>query len=201
MTQASRLRKPNPLQTDRKPTIRSSRGFTLIELLVIIIILGVLASIALGSYNSFLRRERVNAVALALSGWLMEIRQTSLRLQGAGCTVSFQTGVRTPGQELASVQAGSSCAENLVINSILNLDQTLTSGLDVQMIPSNSSFAFTPRSLTTNTSDILIGFTVNAEAPQRCVRIKAISGAVEIGRNNSSSSPAGECTFTTERSF
>lgn len=176
-------------------------GFSLVELLVVVVVLGIFSAIALESYNSFLRRERVNAVALALYGWLSEVRQASLRLQDDGCVVSFQNGVRAVGQELAKVQVGSSCASMLGIKSTMSLDRELTNGLSAQISTTASSVSFTPRTLTTNTSDLIVGIIVNTQSPQRCVRISAVSGFIQLGRNNLSSDSTAACAYSTERSI
>jgi prepilin-type N-terminal cleavage/methylation domain-containing protein len=200
-----RLLRPFPISELLNPAPlghkESHHGFSLVELLVVVVILGIFAAIALESYNSFLRRERVNAVALSLYGWLNEVRQASLRLQDSGCTVTFASGSIAAGQQLASVEAGSSCAVILGIKSSLVLDRELTNGLSAQMGPSALSFTYTPRTLSTNVSDITIGLTVDTKAPQRCLLISAVSGSIQIGRNNSSSATTGVCSYSTQRSI
>ena len=181
--------------------VARQRGYTLVELLVVVVILGLLSAIGAQSYNSFLRRERVNAVALALYGWLSEVRQASLRLQSDSCTISFQTGTRSVNQQLATIQSGSSCEAMLGIKSSLSLDRELTNGLSAQLSSSAASVSFTPRTLTTNTEDIVIGLVVNSQSPQHCVRISAVSGFVQVGRNDSSSSTAGTCSYPSDRRF
>jgi type II secretory pathway pseudopilin PulG len=54
-------------------------GFSLAEQLVIVVILGIMASIAIPSFLFVLRRERVNAVALEAAGWLEEVRTAAAR--------------------------------------------------------------------------------------------------------------------------
>ncbi|MCP9875266.1 MULTISPECIES: prepilin-type N-terminal cleavage/methylation domain-containing protein [unclassified Cyanobium] len=179
----------------------SECGLSLAELLIVIVILGIFAAITLESYNSFQRRERVNAVALSIYGWLNEVRQASLRLQDSGCMVTFASGSIAAGQQLASVETGSSCAAILGANSSLVLDRDLTNGLITQIGPSVLSVTYTPRTLSTNVSDITIGLTVDAKAPQRCLLVSAVSGSIQVGRNNSSSSTTGVCSYSTQRSI
>lgn len=54
-------------------------GFSFVELIVVVVILGVAVSLAIPSFLSVLRRERVNAIALEAAGWLEEARSQSAR--------------------------------------------------------------------------------------------------------------------------
>ena len=57
----------------------SEAGLTLTELLVVVAILSISAAISLPSFLFVLRRERVNATALEVAGWLEEARSQSAR--------------------------------------------------------------------------------------------------------------------------
>lgn len=187
-------------------------GYTLVEVLIVVVMIGVLAALGIQSFNSFLRRERVNAVAMALYGWLNEVRQESLRLQGqnsldaavdSSCTISFESGLRSAGQLLASVDQSLSptCFSQLAANSELSLEPSLTRGLAVNMSPSLTAVTFTPRTLSTNVDDIVIGLTVGAAGPVRCIKISAVSGALQIGRNDSSSISSSACSYSSKGSL
>ena len=57
----------------------SESGLTLTELLIVVAILSISAAIFLPSFLFVLRRERVNAIALEVAGWLEEARSQSAR--------------------------------------------------------------------------------------------------------------------------
>ncbi len=58
---------------------RRNRGYTLVELMVIVAVLGILAAIAVPSFLFVLRRERVNALAFEIAGWLEASRSIAAR--------------------------------------------------------------------------------------------------------------------------
>lgn len=74
-----------------------NRGFTLIELMVTVAIAGVLASVALPSYNSYVKRSRVPAALEGLSGYHTRMEQ---RYQDTG---NYGTAGTTCGVALPTV--------------------------------------------------------------------------------------------------
>jgi Tfp pilus assembly major pilin PilA len=67
-------------------------GFTLVEQLVIVAVIGILAAIVVPSFLFVLRRERVNALAFEIAGWLEEIRSIAARevnpnAMAGGCAI------------------------------------------------------------------------------------------------------------------
>ena len=57
---------------------RNSSGFTMIELLVVVVIIGVLTSIAIASFNSFSRAQSIRLAALELKNDLRKVKTDSI---------------------------------------------------------------------------------------------------------------------------
>jgi len=82
--------------------MKRSRGFTLIELLLVLVIMGILAALALVSWqDSVVRARRVDAAAslVELAGWLERNAATSNRYDldpnGAAVALPFAVSPRT----------------------------------------------------------------------------------------------------------
>lgn len=75
-----------------------NRGFTLIELMVTVAIAGVLASVALPSYNNYVKRSRVPAALEGLSAYYTRMEQRyqdvgNYGTSGTTCGVAVPTVV------------------------------------------------------------------------------------------------------------
>jgi len=73
------------------------RGFSLIELMVTVAIVGILAAIAIPSYNSYVRRSKRSDAKVALTGLAQQYERCYTRYNAynnAGCNVAL--GVDTP---------------------------------------------------------------------------------------------------------
>lgn len=77
----------------RELKIRAA-GFTLIELMIVVVIIGILTSVALPSYNDHVRRSRAASALGELSSWAARMEQSYLdnRNYGAGaCRIAAPT--------------------------------------------------------------------------------------------------------------
>ena len=72
-----------------------NRGFTLIELMVTVAVAGVLASVALPSYNGYIQRSRVPAAMEGLSAYYTRMEQRYQDVGNYG-TVGTTCGVGVP---------------------------------------------------------------------------------------------------------
>ena len=73
----------------------NNRGFTLIELMVTVAVAGVLASVALPSYNGYIQRSRVPAAMEGLSAYYTRMEQRYQDVGNYG-TVGTTCGVGVP---------------------------------------------------------------------------------------------------------
>ncbi|MDI9407015.1 MAG: prepilin-type N-terminal cleavage/methylation domain-containing protein [Chitinophagaceae bacterium] len=80
--------RPVPIDRSRRWT----HGYTLVELLVSVAVISIVGGIAVPTFQSVLRRERVGSVAYETAGWLEEARALSARevnpdAQAGGCAI------------------------------------------------------------------------------------------------------------------
>lgn len=173
----------------RELTFESNEGFSLAEVLIIVVIIGVLASIATQGLFFLVRRERLQSVALATAGWLELVRnaasnRVSANTSQGGCEISISTFAAAVGDQLASV---SGC---VVPEPILRIPSELQNDTLTVTATLGNPLIFTPRGLWTDSAgttgvNYQIDFVLNGGGPRRCVRLTPTLGSVELGRSNS----------------
>jgi prepilin-type N-terminal cleavage/methylation domain-containing protein len=170
--------------------MRKSRGFTLTELMVVVAIIGILSAVFITVSGIEWRRERVNAVASELAGWLQAVRRAAIK--GAACNVNISTGTITASSPpFATISNVCGSTESLQVTAISGSDSyTITTSGPTQ-------FKFTPRGSVngsgTNvqmTAPIVIAISMNGAGPTRCVRVSPGLGLITIGASNGLTSGA-----------
>lgn len=173
-------------------TRQPPQGFALPELMISVVLIGIAGSLTFASSQVYLRRDRANAAAAELVGWL---ETTSARAVAYGpCTVQFTTGSGlAQGATLASLQSGDArCTPtgNLTLPAIGGGD---TYNVGVVYTPPATSITFTERGgVVANGVEAQVQISVNGLAPLRCVRVSF--GSLSIGTRNDTGSIVQACT-------
>lgn len=185
-----------------KPTLRPPRrllpqqhGFSLAEVIVTVALIGLVMGTVITVSGAEWRRQRVNAVAQELAGWLGQVRSASQRLSGAGCLVEFSaTGTYNAGDVIARIKPSTACIGQLPDTEV-RIPNT-QGGTSYSISRSAAELQFTPRGTATNISEVVIGVTIANAAPQRCVQVTPLVAFIRVGRNDTSSSASGACTYS-----
>lgn len=171
-------------------------AFSLMELMVVVAIIGVINGLTIAFTGNEWQRERVNAVALGLAGWLEEVRGNALRETSenpaaGGCVITVNSlSNATAGTVLASVSPNT-CASpaTFMIPGVVNsADRYDTATSNAERIE------FTPRGSVTSSTDAVVKIFLRGSRQLRCVRVSAILGLVRVGSNAAASSSADACS-------
>jgi prepilin-type N-terminal cleavage/methylation domain-containing protein len=185
-------------------------GFSLVEVLVAVVIIGIISGIAIPSFFFVLRRERVNAVALEIAGWLEEARsisasgvRTEVIIDSAternigGCEISLNDSLANVSEDdpIASVSGCAARNANLLVPPVQGsqFNMGVYTGAGAAQAESLVLY-FTPRGMWSSETpalqnqDLEIRIVLNdGHGPKRCVRISSILGSIDIG-----ASPSGD---------
>lgn len=201
----SRLTRP-----DRPTHALFGQGSVLIDwLLAVSLLLLILMGVARFSIRE-LERAEVNAAAIELSGWLEVIARSSMRLTTASCVVTFMEAPdgAAAGEVVASVVPEPSGLPPEICNPEPNFRLPAARGSSgvaagphiTTRFPGagGATVTFTPRGTVTNVRDfdLVIRHKDNTSIA-RCIRVNAISGLIEIGRNDTDAhAPCPEDSFS-----
>jgi len=180
------------------PSLRSwreNKAFTLVELIVTVAVVAIVGAVVFASSTYFVKRDRANAAAAELAGWLDAL---SAKAGSYGpCTVAFRPGQTiSPGVTFASLSSDGSSASPSKCTATPNLALPAIDGArfySVAIEPSDQPVVFTPRAgVAANAKDVTVKIVVNDEAPMRCIRISFAT--ISIGVNSTSASTNETCS-------
>ena len=174
----------------RRPSVGQS-GFTLMEIIITVAIAGILAGVALASFNSSYENERLRSGSKVLAAWIDEQRKKAIQNSSA-CTVSVEVDGGEVDKLSSQCSFESSVGDEFDPQSYIIADNDLS----LTQISGSSSWVFTPRGTTTADTDEPPEFRLtlaNSNALGRCIRILAPLGLVRLARLTSEN----ECDYTT----
>lgn len=184
-----------PLRLSSKYTTQAA-GFTLAEIIITIAIVGILSTIAVGSYTRITEREKVNALTINLAAWIDQVRKASTL--GSGCMATINKEIAAD-STIASAWITSnnetkierqSCTPLLSMSDISALSSSgigyrVTSNI---MTEDQTQILFTPRGtliMPSDKSSIDLVVQLAPSGPSRCISIKDLIANITISKGES----------------
>ena len=199
----------------QKKVRRGRSAFTLLEIMVVVSILGVLSALAIGEGLASLRRSRVDAVAMELSGWLNAIHANDSTVAGSNanvtCVATFAGQAVYPnassfsaGQEVFTLNDPADCSP--VVRSFRIPDNANGTFLIASPTPITFNLrgnAFIGDPAVDNNNN-MSGLNVNRDIKilmqgtrlLRCIRINYLLGLTSVGANSSAALVTDDCAST-----
>jgi prepilin-type N-terminal cleavage/methylation domain-containing protein len=176
------------LNSPHRSRVPLSSGLTLVELLVTVALISIISGgfLLVINTNNW-RRQRVNAVAKELAGWMEEVLAYSMR-ENVQCDIQINAGTFAAGGLAAEVTNLVACPvrePNFRIPAIVGNDS-------FQISAGTNTITYTPRGMVTNQIDTQAVVALLPEGPVRCVRVTANLGLISIGRGRDGASTATE---------
>jgi prepilin-type N-terminal cleavage/methylation domain-containing protein len=153
---------------------KNNRGWTLIEVGVVVIIVGILASLALPSFNKMQARNQLRGTMSEVQGAFQEAQRNAIK-RGAACTVSVNTTI----DDVSNNKNISSTTPGCVPNPVKILPN---SGISFILPTSNTNIAFSYKGNPSTATDqtIVLTHEITSLEP-RCLVIATGIGIMRSG--------------------
>lgn len=167
----------------------NNKGFTLIEMLTVVIIVGVLSSIAAPNFLGLLNQNRVKQGLADVEGAIKESQRLSIR-RGKACQIRFTSG--GTGNRYAVVQVRPDNA-GVSFSGCLLSNRQLPSGVTLSLVAGGGVVAVNSTNVADlgfsgkgypNIEGIMVVSHPNTDA-QKCIQIEGLLGNILTGDFNS----------------
>ena len=155
------------------------------ELMIAISLIAIFSGLTIASGVEQWKRERVNAMAIQLAGWLESARRSALK--GTACSISISSGpvaeTEIVAQTIDNADAEAVGNNNCLANTPLRVNENSSMRLSVSSSPT-STLNFTPRgSLKASATPVVITLTLS-NGPSKCVEVSGLLGIIAVGSSD-----------------
>jgi prepilin-type N-terminal cleavage/methylation domain-containing protein len=178
-----------------------NQGLTLVETLVTIMILALLTSLLLSSYQQFSRFQARQSASAATAEWLSEIRKRAMQ-QNKACRIEVSPNKNTleadsdsacgnfPALDLSTFSTGSSAIGFCYRNHDPTQVNPTTAACNRQTTSSGATLTFSPRG--TSRLNAVFEFFTGTEQAQTCTLVIQPNGLIRYGTIQSGSCKAND---------
>lgn len=158
-------------------SLRDPDGFTTFELLVVLVILGIISTIALPGLRPSYRREVLSAKTQSVANWLEEARGEAIKNM-LSCEVNLE---HSANGKISITNNSDGCQSMRSLN--LSKDSRVYEPISIKELNNSTKLEFSPRG--TIDEDHEFEISGSGEAVKKCIKIMSPVGLVRVGTKDS----------------